>query len=342
MLLLAQFTNMSQDRDYWGHILSSINDSQDPNKFPKCIPLIGDEASTPWIPTAKDIASKWAKDHGYPLEDSSQLSRVAQFLALDQNESFPKEELLREFGNRPPPDFSLKDFENTAYSVLADLNLPIYITTNYDLLMEAALKAKGKKPVSEFCRWNDRLIPHLKRAGIKSIFDKGGKYAPKPENPLVYHLYGLYRLNPEYRLGDIDTDIDLAYTLVLTEEDYINFALALNQRGDSNIFPPVIRKAFSISSLLFIGYNIGDLGFRILFQGVVSPYIGPSLAVQLPPGSTPSRAIEYLDKYTEHMFKVRVYWGDPSKFCQELRERWENFKRKQSSSNITSFGANAR
>jgi hypothetical protein len=40
---------------------------------------------------AKEIAGKWAKEHDYLLNDSTELSRVAQYMSGDQYEMFPKE-----------------------------------------------------------------------------------------------------------------------------------------------------------------------------------------------------------------------------------------------------------
>jgi hypothetical protein len=262
------------------------------------------------------------------LEDSYQLSRVAQFLALARgDESFPKHVLLKEFGNIQPPDFSMIELENTAYSVLADLNLPIYITTNYDLFMETALRAKGKSPISEFCRWNSDLKHGLESFGIQSVFDRRSKYTPTPDKPLVYHLYGLYRLSREYRLDG--QDIDLPQSLVLTEEDYTDFARAMNKETVESILPTVVSRALAISSLLFIGYSLDDLGFRTLFQGVLSsrPGLGgTNIAVHLPPSNNSDRARGYLDRYTRRMFGADVYWGNASEFSAELRKRLDKFR----------------
>ena len=64
----------------------------------------------------------------------------------NEDELFPKDILSSELNKIKPPDFSLEENRNTPYAVLADLNLPIYITTNYDYSMEAALESRGKKP----------------------------------------------------------------------------------------------------------------------------------------------------------------------------------------------------
>jgi SIR2-like domain len=186
----------------------------------------------------RDIARKWAGGslkHKYPLEDGSQLSRVAQFLEIKESEEFPKKALSKEISAIKPPNFSLKEHENTAYSVLADLNLPIYITTNYDLFMETALKAKGKSPVSEFCRWNKSIIEYTRRADIPFVSDDR-KYAPSSANPLVFHLHG---------------DMDHPLSLVLTEIDYLDFIFNIsNSDRNPNMIPAIVRRSRNIFSVI--------------------------------------------------------------------------------------------
>ena len=97
----------------------------------------------------------------------------------EAEEKFPKLLLSTLLAGIESPDFSLPQYDNTPYAVLADLDLPIYLTTNYDHLMEAALISRRKEPVSEFCRWNDIL---------NSKSDKPSRYKPTVAKPLVYHL----------------------------------------------------------------------------------------------------------------------------------------------------------
>jgi hypothetical protein len=51
----------------------------------KCTPFIGAGASAPWLPHARKIACKWTEEYGYPLDDSYDLTRVAQFLAIQKD-----------------------------------------------------------------------------------------------------------------------------------------------------------------------------------------------------------------------------------------------------------------
>ena len=64
---------------------------------------------------------------------------------------YPKELICAELATAGPPDFGAED---EPHAVLAELPLPIYITTNYDDFMAAALRRAGKEPRREICRWN--------------------------------------------------------------------------------------------------------------------------------------------------------------------------------------------
>src|SRR5919107_2865395 len=284
----------------WEELLNSIDECQ-------CTPFIGPEAYTLGVPAIKNIATEWAEKHQYPFEDSRELAKVAQFLAIDKGDNmYPKKDISRELKGIQPPNFSLDEYRNTPYAVLADLNLPIYITTNYDHFMEAALKSKGKEPVSEFCRWSEKLSNYARQAEMPYAFDKKKRYQPSETKPLVYHLHG---------------DIDIPRSMVLTERDYIDFVINLNKNDEKLTLPSPIRTALATSSLLFIGYSFEDITFRVIFQGVMSllDVMGReiSIAVQLPPQLTTERKEEaerYLVQYTKDMYELHVYWGDSSEF----------------------------
>jgi hypothetical protein len=290
----------------WAELFFKIKDKE-------CIPFIGAGASSSWLPLGKDIATTWTKEYGYPLGDSHQLARIAQFLAIkEDNDMYPKNILSRLIKEKRAPDFSLEKYRNTSYAVLADLNLPIYITTNYDKFMEAALQSRGKEPVSEFCRWNKLG----EAGGITSIFDHNTQYTPTKARPLVYHLHGI---------------IDKPQSMVLTEDDYIDFIVTLS--SNNNIIPPAIRRLMATSSLLFIGYSLEDINFRIIFRGIVdnlgARYQLSSVGVLLFPSGIvedkQNEAQKYLECYTRKMFNIRVYWGTADEFSSELRKRRNEF-----------------
>jgi len=182
---------MGLNEEEWEDLLNSVMDQ-------KCTPFVGAGACAEWLPIGSKIAHEWAISHNYPLEDSGQLSRVAQFIGIERgHDMYPKIELSRQLKKISAPDFSMEKYKNTALVVLADLNLPVYITTNYDQFMEEALKIRGKDPVREFCRWNK--FPDILEEN--SVFDNAG-YKPTSHKPLVYHLHG---------------HLDIPQSMVLTE-----------------------------------------------------------------------------------------------------------------------------
>jgi hypothetical protein len=296
-------------KDYhWNNLLNALYQK-------KCTPFIGAGASAQWLPLASDLSKGWAEKYDYPLEDVSDLSRVAQFLELEYDDPlFPKNLLSEAIRKIEPPHFSLDENRNTPHALLADLNLPVYITTNYDHFMEKALVSRGKEPVSEFCRWNNYAIG----TGIPSVFDNHSTYTPTAATPLVYHLHGDFNIPP---------------SMVLTESDYIDFLVKLNK--DTTILPSTIQHTFA-STLIFIGYSLLDINFRIIFRGITN-FIGnrfrsSNIAVMRPP-KNPIHPLEkmqrYLDRYTKEMFNVNVFWGDVTIFSSELRQQWDIFKKQQ-------------
>lgn len=133
-----------------------------------CISFIGPEAYKSWL--GEDIASRWADNYSYPLEKSHPLAKIAQFLAIKhEDNNYPKKILSKYLKDKKIPDFSLSENSDSPYAVLAELDLPIYITTNYDHCMESALKSRGKEPVSEFCRWSEKLSNYAADKGLMHL-----------------------------------------------------------------------------------------------------------------------------------------------------------------------------
>lgn len=295
----------------WELILSRI-------KKGKCTPFLGAGACANQLPLAREIAQRWAAKHDYPLRDSDNLARVAQFVAVEvEDDVKPKEDLADLCSDVKPPDFKK---ENEIHGVLADLPLPVYITTNYDDFMFKALEDRGKQPRRELCQWNRFVEAHC-----RSILARDPNYKPSPANPLVYHLHG-------YK--------DVPQSMVVTEDDYLKFLVwfAREWAGrDHDLLPGSIVKALMGTSLLFVGYSRTDWNFRVVFRGLVDSLDTDSnmksVAVQLVPlpdeASEEDRqaAREYLNRYFEKVEKirVRVFWGKASEFAEELRLRWEEF-----------------
>jgi hypothetical protein len=299
----------------WEDLLYAIQDK-------KCTAFLGPEIYAPFFPTDKYIAKKLAEEYRYPFDDSSQLSRVIQYLAIEGIEN-PKRRIKREILPRDPPDFTSEKYKNSPFDILARANLPIYITTNYDLFMEKALQDNGKEPITGYCIWNKGLEDSVKE-GLKEnfkefdnslTFDK--EYKPTTSKPLVYHLNGT---------------IDEESSMVLTEKDFFDYLIYLSREYDA-VLPTYIRKNLAENIYLFIGYRLEDTNFLALFSSInfITPLKNKEdikrIAVQFNSSiSQDKRVEEYLDKYTDHLFNIKSYSGDPCQFSKDLSQRWEKFK----------------
>lgn len=275
----------SLDEQSWNLLLDRIADK-------RCTPFLGAGVSP--HPQAAQIARLWADEWKYPMPDSDDLGHVSQFLAVKSRDGMmPKEKLLKIFRDTSKPDF---DDPTEPHGLLADLNLPLYLTTNYDNFMYQALRSRNRDPSQIVCRWNDS-VP--KPTSLRE---------PTPASPWVFHLHG----------SDLVTE-----SLVLTDDDYLDFLLTSSR--DKRLLPHQVSRALADTSLLFLGYRLADWSFRVLFRGLI--YAVPearrrlNIAVQLP--SPHSAECDYLEAYFSNM-KVQVYWGNATDFVKELRRRWDD------------------
>lgn len=289
----------------WRLLLERIQDG-------RCTPFLGAGVNFGILPMGGQIAREWAREEGFPLSTSDDLERVAQFIAVKYDDNVaPKGRILRLLRQAPRPDFSQPDPRLDCLRALAELPLPVYLTTNYDNLMVEALRhAQPKKnPRRDVCRWSPDL-------NIASAFDGPRVYEPDASNPVVFHLHG----------SDECED-----SLVLTEDDYLDFLV--NMSRDQKLLPPRIHRALTEASLLFIGYRLRDINFRVIYRGLVQKMDGSrrrlSVTVQVrPPDDSAKDSEAAAEKYLTDYFKdlkVRVFWGTASEFARDLRDRWRRF-----------------
>ena len=302
-------------------------------KAGRCTPIVGPGVGEWLVGSRRMIAERWAEAYGFPMAPTSResLPQVAQFVAVAQDVSFMRDKLAEQvrnevwqrFGQGLAPEIkNLRldalisaagkqyDVEHpgSPYHTLAQLPLPIYLTTNPDDLLGEALAAAGKAPVVEICRWNDDL------AMLPSIYDQEPDYRPTPQRPLVYHLFG--RLStPE--------------SVVLTEDDYFDFLIGVTSNND--LIPAVVRRALSDTALLFLGFNLDEWDFRVLFRSIMNregrarrgKYA--HIAAQIDPEQSqtlePDGARRYLEEYFGDS-DISIFWGNVEDFSAELSTRW--------------------
>jgi SIR2-like domain len=283
-------------------------------KNKECTPFVGAGASAAFLPLGGGLAQQLAKEFSYPMADNQDLARVTEFVAVTKRDGMVPKDWIREAfkGVAGPTPKEERDI----HRVLASLELPIYLTTNYDDFMFEALQAAGKDPKREVCRWNKLLLEQE-----TSAFDSG--YEPTAAHPVVFHLHGR---------------ADVPYSMVVTEDDYLDFLvnisrdLAVSPTGAQlrAALPLRIRRAIRTTTLLFVGYRLADLNFRVILRGL-SEFIEQStkrisIAVQLPPETKDGKAAEeevnrmqdYLEQYFNWTLNLQVYWGHADVFASEL------------------------
>lgn len=284
------------DDDSWEFLLKRIHAG-------KCTPFLGAGVNFGYLPLGDEVALKLSSKYRYPIiKEQEDLPRVAQFIATKWDAMVPKDDTLDVLNaNLIPPPYGTKDEPLT---VLAKLPFPIYITTNYDdLLFDAIEKYAKKHPKRDICKWYPTLdVP-------PSVLS--GAFDPSADIPVVYHLHG-HRSKPE--------------SLVLTDDDFLDFLIHMAQ--DRSFLPAAIQAALT-GTLLFIGYRLADIDFRVLFRSLkyVTVLAGrkQSIAVQFPidPKAGDKDAAEkFVERYLEKN-DVTVFWGDTQTFTKELTKRWE-------------------
>lgn len=294
-------TDYTLDPTDWDELIDAILEK-------KCTPVIGPGTCRGLLPSNAELALEWAEHYQYPFADRAELARVSQFLALTHFRLMPHKELHRRYtaATVHPPDFeSLEE----PHALLADLNLPLYLTTNYDDFMMKALVSRNIKATRAFPRWKDKRIEPPVAASPGA-----------GDATLVYHLFGHHEL-PE--------------SLNLTEDD--GFSLHAAAITNQNLFPLCVNTALADHTLLFIGHQVFDWEFRVLVHTLLQPLTAQNpnfgvVAMQLPTETLRDDQLEQVEKYLKNVlentnFKIHIFWGGLAKFVCELRTRWEEQRR---------------
>lgn len=309
---------------FWKVLLENLADGE-------CTPFLGPRVTAGLLPDAGEIARALAREHAYPFADAGHLPRVAQFIATIDNMHLRKavvgrlrDGFRRRF--RPPPDAGecrgdlsaaiaasgwpdLPELaEHRIHQQLADLGLPLYLTTNFDNFLTLALAARGRRPRREILPWHRR--PVAASGGPFHDFQPPASAA----EPVVLHLFG----NDREPLS-----------MVLTEDDHLDY-LGRISRDHEHLLATSVGEAVARNTLLFLGYRLQDLDFKILLRGFLAHldlarWGRYHVTVQIDETERdPARQEEVL-RYFEKYFgnsRIDVYWGSSRQFVADLHARW--------------------
>ena len=235
----------------------------------------------PWVPKKLQVITEYLKvEPGWKIRDE-----VAEYIDNVTN-----------YRNDPNPE-GLDTLRQ-----VAELPFRVYITTNYDDLIEQALKKVNKKPRRVLSGWffDQEVVRKtkitrpdiLKRLNNKEHEIFAGEDPPRFFDPLdvsaltnemepvVFHLHGHF-IEP--------------LSMVLTEEDYIDFLVAFSKfkkKRKSDILPPYIDMLLKQQTLLFaIGYSLRDQNFQVLLRTIKDTLEMPTekthdISVQIEPDAS--------------------------------------------------------
>ena len=300
----------------WPALLQSI-------RAGRCTPVIGPGLLESLAGSTRALARAWARTYNYPmLADREDLPQVAQYLVVNQDTNFPRDELENAMrgalkarypevaGDEAAPidallvaaaDWRERHGQLGGHAVLAGLPLPIYITTAVDRLLEHNLTRAGKAPASGLCAWNG------------DVSDETAEARPDVQKPLVYHLFGR---------------LDARDAMVLTEDDHFDFLIGVTSNRD--LIPVTVRRALADTALLFLGFHMEDWNFRVLFRSILNQQGSgrrkryAHVAAQIDPeqgrATDPARARRYLEGYFDTA-DITIYWGSAEDFLRELKAR---------------------
>jgi hypothetical protein len=310
------------------------------------VPILSDEAIFDLIlPGHPSLAEAYAEYAGYPLDDRDNLPRIAKFCKLNLQRKavqtggdFTHNDLRADFcdfiknfiyaqAEAHGADADLlagaeESFSTTTVTgfarllgypsfdrgpddplqVLANLSFRVLLTTSPYTFLEAALTKAGKTPRSTVIRW---------RQDLRDLIDPRVPDVPAGREPgdfpLVCHLFGLESHSS---------------SLVLTEDDYLEFLVDVNlRRGDegTDSVPAQVRKALS-GDLLVLGFSLNSWAFRALYTGLIKSDDARAekrgICVQLPPSEAEKA---YLHDYLQREARFEVDWRTLSDYAAGLR-----------------------
>jgi hypothetical protein len=178
---------------------------------------------------SRQLASECDFATRFPAEDPGNLQRVALAYEIANSRGRLVDAITAAVDTGRAPSPMLR--------ALARLDFPLVITTNYDQLFEQALREAGKRP---------RISVYKPHEEPTTDFDN-----ESVQSPVVYKLHG---------------DIAQRESLVVTDEDYIQFVLRMTDKEPFDPIPLSLKHFLKRWTTLFIGYSLLDYNLRLLFK----------------------------------------------------------------------------
>lgn len=277
----------------------------------KCVPVVGWDADPELHPTRDQFATEIANMHGLPGSQHKWtiFSEVARYVAATQGNDVLLDycrQIMDEAGKA-----YTKDQEDVAqapsYSPngllgkLAQLPLPVYITTSWFDGLSNALRDAGRNPQLRYAGMRINLDPQVPISEAE---------VPSTANPLVFHLNGHWS-DPS--------------SLVGADDEYLVRAIAFGE--DPVLLPDAVRRSLAENLLLVCGIDVSDLDLRLVLalheRFSAGSKRGHHVTLQLErvtPEGEPDDELEQLVQDYLVGSELSVFWGTAQEFVHEFTE----------------------
>jgi hypothetical protein len=318
--------NQQKSAEIWKRLLTPVSKG-------KVVPILGPRLLDSAYGDSHQTAMRLARANHYPLarHEWDDLSRVTEYVSIKESrfnvtQAYQKQlldDLIKQHKSWLPPEEippankrpklgkilalvgdHLREDKDDPHRILSELSASVYVTINFDTLLERALRAQGREPQHVITRWRCEQ----EARGEAPIVEPTGK------TPLVYHMLGAFGTKNDE-------------SLVLTADDHIDFLI---QTVAGKLLPTEVERALCDNSLLFLGFRLTDWNFRVLFRLLMSLEGREQLkqychvAVQLDPDLHSMidvfGAKEYLTKYFGKNASIDIFWGSSEEFLCALRD----------------------
>lgn len=288
----------------------------------EAVVLLGSELNPPWLRRASKTSpwrlighddGPWARTHRRELAAMHlrNLRDMAQFYALEERRGlqetvFRAGDTLTELARAVhASDPEAEWWESLNH--LAKLPVSVFVTTSPHTLLEQVLLAAGKRPRTLCFPWRETA------GSVDPRFDVDADIDPRPDEPLVYHLFGIE---------------DAPDSLMLDEDDYLAILacmLAQPSRGLAALSSALVSRL-----ALMIGFDHSSQEFRTLCHGLFDPgraeagadewRRGTLLQVHWP-DEWPTSDLELVKLRLDYR-GLDVIWSEPHSFVRRLAAAW--------------------
>lgn len=242
----------------------------------ECLIFLGSGASVSpekeekGLPTGLKLSEEMAEKCGLEWHDYVPLPTIAYYYEFYHNRRELNEFLVKRIGD---PDMEPSRTIQSVVRILEILETRglknFVVTTNWDQLFEKAYEERMKSHPGVIV-YRGGLDLNTRAEELHEGLNADPEYwwpTKAPEKTFLYKMHGcISRAEGQ--------------SLVVTEEDYINFLSNAHSEDPRKRLMHYLRSQLAQSTILFIGYGLADWNFRVLFKATAEAHGVAAYAVQ--------------------------------------------------------------